>query len=378
MKSRNAFLQFILIVALLVAAAVAHGEVDLGLSSATGSGGHILMCPDGDTVGGVVSIQVTLLDINGDPEVGYLAENIQAKAVAPGFLTFCDDSLLTADADTDENGQTTITKTLGAGGGYSEGLHVHILEGQITSTPLDFQINSFDTDGDLDFGICDIINIWVDIFSATYNFRSDFYYDGEVNLIDFSEMRPHFDGCHSCSTEPLGPSETAGEVGIFFDTAGTQTYIQEILPGDLITAYVVALSAPDGIAGYAFKVEYDPGIILLNDPTLYPAGALVISRGDNVIATTGPDCLPDTGPVVLARYQVYMLDEGSDITMCLTQADDICWPAADKPAYMVCGEVCEWRYFGSYYPPDECARINPIIVTTEGTTWGTLKALFRD
>ena len=108
------------------------------------------------------TITVTILDMYGDPIVGYPAEEIWLEGPPGSELVFCFGGSL-ADGPTDQNGQTTFSQAVQAGGHlYSDappdGLNV-LVSGLIAESSSLWQIsvNTSDIDGDLLVNIADTI-----------------------------------------------------------------------------------------------------------------------------------------------------------------------------------------------------------------------------
>ncbi len=369
MRSHARLSLSIVIIAVLGAAA-AVAQPDLSQSTATSQTQCIFICPEGDGQG-LATILVTLHDSIGNPVVGYPAAQIWADAAVPGDLTYCETPFL-ADGPTDNLGQTTISGTV-AGSGYTNQMFVYVGNSPLVTSPLDITVTSPDINGDKVIDLCDGNLLGID-FLGGYNYRSDFACDGVLNLSDILVFTNHF--CHACATHSYGTIATSGEIGIFFDTAGTQSGVLGVPVNTFFNFYVVALSAPDGIAGYAFKVNVDPRILLVSH-TLAGGIGLGIGGGiEDVVEGMGGNCLPALGPNVLADFQALLLSTDLRIPICLEASPSTCLPNATAPAYVIC-DRCEWRYFDQAY--DGCAIVNgdgPVSVQAE--TWGTIKSLFNN
>lgn len=366
----------IIVLAVLAVAANAQGVPDLELSSASSAGGCLLICPagDGQTLAGAgATIDVTLLDTQGDVIFLYPAEDIWADAINLGDLTFCD-AAFTADSATDQFGMTTISGTA-SGGGHTSGLYVYVAGAPMTNSPLDITIVSPDINGDLTVDTCDL-TLFANDIGGTYNYRSDFNCDLALNLTDTAILASHI--CHKCpGGAPYGNIDHQGSIGVFFDTAGTQTGILGVPVGSIFNFYVVALSAPGGISGYEFRVYVDPSSAIVLGETLYPLGATYDIAGgtEEVIAGIGGPCLPATGPVLLADFLALNLAPLM-APICLTGASATCLPDDSDPAYIECGQ-CVWHYFDRAY--EGCAIINGLgPVSVEARSWSAIKGLYDD
>jgi len=141
--------------------------------------------------GGVVmDATITLYLVNGDgaPIPGFAAEDMWLGTTMDG-LAPCQYGPI-ADADTDANGMTQWQEPLEAGG-YTDPdneLTVVIVNGDALLGPgLDVYFNSPDLSGDGFVDITDIAMFSQDFFGA-YSYRSDFNWDGSINLSDISYM----------------------------------------------------------------------------------------------------------------------------------------------------------------------------------------------
>jgi hypothetical protein len=171
------------------------GVPDPDQSTATTAAGQrvsVMVVPDGNgfplndamALPGVVhvdaTITVTVNDLNGDPIFLFPATDIwlesQSKALAlcPGGSN--------ADADTDINGQTTFTNPLFAGC-QGTGAVVVVNSQALTQPALDMVFNSPDINCSKNVDLTDVILFTQDYYGS-YNYRSDFYWDGVLNLSD--------------------------------------------------------------------------------------------------------------------------------------------------------------------------------------------------
>lgn len=377
MRSPKRILFTFVLLAIVSIAAAAHAQ-DPNLSTAVSAGGWITICPagDGETLAGAgATITITLLDGDNNPVVGYPKEDIWIQSAVPGELVFCSLGSI-ADFDTDEFGVTTISGTFRGGGCTRDGLQVVVGGVPLAGPPLDIDVNSPDINGDLQVNLCDLI-LFSPAYLGQYAFCSDFTKDLVVNLADLSYFAMHY--CHECPGGMPPPSFTkSGEIGVFFDPAGTQTGSYGIVNGIPFQFYVVALSAPGDILAYQFGLTVDPNAVIILNQTVMPAGSIDLSGSDTdaLVATVG-GCMQVTGPTVLAQYQALLLYTATDSPICLTAPQTSCDYPPIGPSYLTCLGDCDWREF---YPAYQgCAMINgngP--VATESTTWGQLKALYRN
>jgi len=187
------------------------GDPDLGESSATclefsfrtvmfnvpdGSGSPFTEARTLD--GQVVDATITLYlkDSNGDEIVDYPIEDmwiaIDDCSQRPCFLP-CDGAMpaddgTTADSNTDGSGVTTWVNPLRAGG-WSEGPTVVYIDGDpLLNSLLNMGHNSPDINGDRVVDLRDVQLFGYDFYAVEYAFRSDFAFDGDINLSDIPKM----------------------------------------------------------------------------------------------------------------------------------------------------------------------------------------------
>ena len=170
------------------------GVPDPGESSAVTAAGSqvsVMVVPDGNgftldacmAFPGVTdvdaTITVTVRDINGDPLFLFPASDIwldsnsKALALCPGGTN--------ADGDTDINGETEFTNALFAGCQGSGAIVV--INGQAINAPIDMLFNSPDINCDKQVNLTDVV-LFANNYYGTYDYRSDFYWDGVLNLSD--------------------------------------------------------------------------------------------------------------------------------------------------------------------------------------------------
>jgi hypothetical protein len=98
-----------------------------------------------------------------------------------------------ASFPTDPAGNTVFSGPFFAGGHIAPGqplqVYVEWVNGLIVPMPLslDIAINSPDINGDLQVNLSDVVAFTQDYFGA-YNYRSDFFWDGVLNLSDVARM----------------------------------------------------------------------------------------------------------------------------------------------------------------------------------------------
>lgn len=156
----------------------------------------IMVVPDGsgdalDTAlmfGGThtdATITVMLMDPMGYALDNYCFDSIMLTANDGGVI-FCTDTNY-PDGDTDETGMTQFHGPFHGGGSSMAGLIVLVNHGGLLTAPLPLSINSPDLNGDLVVNLSDI-PLFASDFYGSYAYRSDFHYDGIVNLSDLTRM----------------------------------------------------------------------------------------------------------------------------------------------------------------------------------------------
>ncbi len=168
---------------------------DPARSTATdGAATTLLACPahDGPSLASVgATIQVQVRNVAGNLVSGFPAADIWLGAAVQGTPSFCSPGL-TADHDTDANGQTTISGMPLAGGCSQSGLRVMLAGQPITGSPaLPISVNSPDLTGDLHVNLGDIGPFSAALNGGAFNFCADFYRDGRIDLVDVSVMSMH-------------------------------------------------------------------------------------------------------------------------------------------------------------------------------------------
>jgi hypothetical protein len=369
---------FLLITSVTTATVARTGVPDYELSTAVSNGGSIYICPagDGQTLAGAgATITVTLLDASGLPIANYPLEDVWVESLEPGALVFCPGGNL-ADANTDVSGVTTFSGTLAGGGCTREGLVVYVAGAALVGPPLEIEVNSPDITGDLVVDHCDKI-LFSEAFLGAYSFCADYTHDGMVNIADMADFAAHF--CSVCQGVSDPVIVESGEIGVFFDMAGTQTGIMGLTPDTVFDFYVVATLAPGNLRSYQFGITLDTANVSVVAKNVMPVGSYDFAEGDlyNAVVTPVGDCLPVAGPTVLTHFQAVILTSVADSPICLGPPNQaLCDFNPQEASYLTCESDCDWRQF---YPAYQgCAYINGMgPVANESTTWGALKALYR-
>lgn len=195
--------RIIAILALLAVTSAAdspdHPDPDLSTVEigALASGASIFVVPDGSGVpltaasgaGGVevdATITLTLVSAMGELIFAYPAEDLWLET-ADGGLVACLDGA-TADAPTDEYGQTVWQEPLHAGG-WSDAENLLAMVAGVPIYPeLPLRVNSPDVNGDLEVNLSDIVSLAQAL--GGYAYEVDFNYDGAINLSDITRFVP--------------------------------------------------------------------------------------------------------------------------------------------------------------------------------------------
>lgn len=170
----------------------AAGIPDDTLSTATSAAGTILVTPagTGDVLANKgLTISVNVRDANDDPIQGYPFQDTWVDDIGNGDIALCQGGSV-ADANTDANGDTTISGAFAAGGFTQAGLQVYLAGTPLTGAALGIDVNSCDITKDLVVNLADVGEFATD-FGGAYNFRSDFVADGVINLADVGELGIH-------------------------------------------------------------------------------------------------------------------------------------------------------------------------------------------
>lgn len=137
------------------------------------------------------SVTLNLITDYGGEVANYPLEDIWLQSDSRSEVA-CTISFL-ADGDTDASGATAFASSL-VGGGSTEGPIWVIYNGSKAMydlyqyhPPLQLRINSADINGDLTVNLSDVTLFTTD-FYGSYNYRSDFHWDGVLDLSDVVKM----------------------------------------------------------------------------------------------------------------------------------------------------------------------------------------------
>ena len=176
---------------LALAGVASAGIPDDTTSSASSAGGTVLITPEstgGSLAAAGATVTVTLLDAGSLPVAGFPFQDIYLDDSGDFAISLRQGGSV-ADNNTDADGVTTISGVI-AGGGFTLLTQVYVSGVPLTGTPLNVALNSPDIDGSL---LVDIVDFaaFGDDFGGTA-FRSDFVFDGVVDLSDFSRFGQAF------------------------------------------------------------------------------------------------------------------------------------------------------------------------------------------
>ena len=141
------------------------------------------------------TIVVTLFDASGLPVPGVYNREIRLE-YQNSNMSWCSDSFYPppphaancADSDTNVAGQTTFTLAYHGGGAQFQSCRVWVLEANGLYMPipqtLAVSMNSPDITGDLVVNLSDIVAFAGDLQGGVAPYRSDFAWDGVINLTD--------------------------------------------------------------------------------------------------------------------------------------------------------------------------------------------------
>jgi hypothetical protein len=268
------------------------------------------------------TITVTLIGNDGSPMVGVPATSIWLRTTAGGLVVCPGGSI--ADGPTDGSGRTTFSQAI-AGGGYTNpggGERTEVVAmGAPLAQKLDIQFNSADISGNLVVNIADVA-LFAGDWMGPYAYRSDFYWDGLINLSDLVQLA-HSYGAACPPAPPAGGKRLAGDkgpasgtlppragrdlIGLYADPAGERT-VATAAPGEPFVAYLL-LKDPSrtcGIRGWECWIEISDNIRVL-DWQLAGQAINVMQPPEFVVGLGSP---LDSEPVVqLARARCLVTDE---------------------------------------------------------------------
>jgi hypothetical protein len=136
------------------------------------------------------TVTLTLRDASMAPISDFPFEDLWLEARDGGLFICAGGS--TADANTDALGQTTWVNPLRCGGWSTDLAQVMVNGDALTSDPgMALHFNSADINGSGQVELSDVTAFSGDFFGA-YAFRSDFTYDGALDLLDVTKLSAGF------------------------------------------------------------------------------------------------------------------------------------------------------------------------------------------
>ena len=162
------------------------GEQPLSLFILPGGAGQALTeayLPGGQTTDATITI--TVIDDFLNPVPLFPREDMWLES-DDGAMISCSGGAI-ADTDTDANGQAMWSNPICAGSWSVAPMYVMISGIRVPGDGLPLSVNSADLDGNLLINLADV-GIFAADLAAGYHYRSDFNFDGVINLIDVARM----------------------------------------------------------------------------------------------------------------------------------------------------------------------------------------------
>ncbi len=233
------------------------------------------------------TITLTLTDGFGTPIQGFPQSDMWLETSLGGLLTCYQGSI--ADGPTDVNGQTTFSQPV-AGGHWSnpaagEKTIVMVLGNPIPQPGFDMYFNSPDISGDLFANLTDVVFFASD-FLGMYNYRSDLYWDGSLNLSDVVLLAQGLGAV--CPIQPAVASivDDRSTIGVYFDRGASQRALT-ITPDEEFAAHllVVGEAAAQGITGWQCDLTLSDNIVVHD--WIYAAEGLNLASPPEFYCATG-------------------------------------------------------------------------------------------
>jgi hypothetical protein len=258
------------------------------------------------------TLHVTITTAAGVAIPGFPAEDIR---LAGGTLIACPQGAI-ADGPTDASGVTTFTTPKSVGGqiysGYGTYTQVQVLDvpsAAITygpSSPIDF--NSADISGDLEVNLVDVSRFSTDL-NAGYNYRSDFRWDGVLNLLDLSRLAMAISATCGVPKVAAKAPMVSSNLAITFDAEGTQR-AATLAPHQEATAYLVLTgpAAQKGVSAWEASLRTSDNLVVTGS-TLGASSVNVGQDGDYVVGL-GQEMKAAAGePLRLATFRLLVTDD---------------------------------------------------------------------
>lgn len=162
------------------------GDQTLSLFVLPDGSGHPLTeayLPDGQTTDATITL--TLVDDFLNPVALFPREDLWLESADGGMVSCLGGTM--ADTDTDASGRAQWFGPLRAGSWSTARMVVIILGGEAPGGGLPLSVNSADLDGNLSVNLTDV-GIFATDLGAGYRYRSDFNFDGVINLVDVAML----------------------------------------------------------------------------------------------------------------------------------------------------------------------------------------------
>jgi hypothetical protein len=225
-----------------------------------------------------------------------------------GSLEFGPDGRLYAG---DDVGQLWVINTSNAAATFvgPTGMPGAVTGLALVSAPgMDIQFNSSDINGDLVVNLVDV-GAFAGAYVGGYAYFADFYWDGILNLSDVARLAATFG--EICPVIPAKPSTdvaVGGEIGIFFDVAGTERTLA-LDPGVEAEAHVLLRgpAATRGISAWESRVATSSNVEILG--WSLEASSLNVAQAPSFIVGTGNVRRANDGaPLELATVRFRVTD----------------------------------------------------------------------
>ncbi|UCG50934.1 MAG: hypothetical protein JSW58_12130 [Candidatus Latescibacterota bacterium] len=184
-------------------------------------------------------------------------------------------------------------------------------------------------------------------------------------------------GLAECPPPPTESPLAVGEVGLFFDTAGTMN-CDEVVPFVITELYLVARAPEGGIASFSIsELLIDPGPVLVLSTSVIVDNSYqvqVIIDACSEAVRVDPEVCPTTEGelLVLAVYQVMFYVSSGTVcfqTACPTIAG--IWPM--NPVYTRCDTGAWGELVGG---ESMCLGLGEAPVSVDASTWGKIKSIY--
>jgi len=246
--------------------------------------------------------------------IGTPAEDVWLESTSGGMI-ICPGGTI-ADGPAGPDGCVTFSNTLAAGGFTDMGLGektVVVFRGdQLPYDFYDIQHHSPDINGDLMVNLTDVQLFTADFYGLLSPFRSDFNWDGVINLLDISTLALGFGAGCSTKSSPTVYTETLGvplpEMGIFFDPSGQDRTLSSG-PQEARIAYLVLKNPPTGkpVCGWQCAVGKTDNVTVT---AWEPAGQSlnILKAPQFIVGTAGSKADPQVETTLLMTIRFHVTD----------------------------------------------------------------------